>query len=322
MSNVSRLPSKEQPENEKAGVKVTLELVDIAMADRLLSLGHIEFQRKSNDAHVEELAEEINAGTFEPGTTINIAEIIGTERFILTNGTHTLKAIIATGKPQWLTIVRRRVKDIKEAGVSYTRLDIQLVRRPSQRLKALNLPEVTGLTVGECTALIAAIKLLLADFEHKPSATLANRKGPARAIFKSAERWRDGIKEYREPIRKYLSALDFANDLQQRRRLMRSSVLAVGLATMRYQPKRAWDFWASVAAEDKLRANQPANRLSNWLREHKGGSGGIAVKQAKFIARCWKADWDNTDMRSVRSLEPDLVGVTIVGTPFKARERG
>lgn len=300
------------------------EWVTPAIADRWLKLGYFKFQRKLNAAHVEELCEEMLADEFEPGTTINIAELMdGTSHFVLTNGQHTLQAIIDSGKPQWLTIVRRRVKNLKEAGVSYSRLDIQATRRPAQRLRALGLPEIEKLTDQQCSSLISAIKLLLANFEHKPSATIAGtRRGPSRAIFKSAKRWAEGIEEYKEAIRKYLSAIEYASDGNQKRRLMRSSCLAVGLATMRYQPSKAWDFWASTAAEDGLRANQPEKRLGDWLRVNKGGSGGIAVHQAKCLARCWKAFYEGVSLTRIMPLEPDMAGVTIIGTPFKARERG
>ena len=303
-------------------VTVTLELVTPGIADRWSKVGEFQFQRKQNDAHVEELASEMNLGQFEQGTTINIAEIMNTSSYVVINGQHTLLAIVLSGMPQWLTVVRKQVKTLKEAGVAYTRIDINAPRHPNQRLKALDLPELANFTSGDTASLIAALKLLLANFENKLSGTVAGRRGPDRAIFKSAERWAQGVTEYRDPIRKYITALEFSSEGQQRRRLMRSAVLAIALATMRYQPKRAWEFWASVAAEDGLRANTPERRLSNWLRENKGwGSAGAATKQAKFIAQCWKKHWDGEEMRSVRPLEPDLLGVTIVGTPFKARER-
>ena len=232
----------------------------------------------------------------------------------------------------WLKFIRqhflnqlldmRRVKSKTEAGESYSRIDIQAIRRPAQRLRALDLPEIEELSQQQCASLIAAMKLLLANFEHKPSATIAGvRSGPPRAIFKSAKRWAKGIKEYRDALRKYLKALEYASDGQQKRRLMRSSVLAVALATLRYQPEKAWNYWASIAADDRLRSDQPEKRTSNWLRENKGGSGGVSIKQAKYFAYGWKAYFAGKTIGALRALEPELAGVTIVGTPFKARKR-
>ena len=316
--------SKKKKKNRDKGTRPVVskeEWVTPAIADRWLKLGFFDFQRKMKLARVEELAGEMLADNFEPGTTINIAELMNSTRFVLINGQHTLQAIIDSGLPQWLTIVRRRVKNLAEAGVSYSRIDIQATRRPAQRLKALNLPEIEKLSNQQCSSLISAIKLLLADFEHKPSTSIAGAKsGPDRAIFGSAQRWAEGIEEYRDAIRKYLSALDYASDGNQKRRLMRSSVLAVGLATMRYQPEKAWNYWASIAAEDGLRANTPEMRTSNWLRENKGGSGGVSIKQAKYFAFGWKAHFEGkTTLSALRSLEPNLPGVTIAGTPFNAR---
>lgn len=319
----SKKEKKKTEEKQMKPVVSKEELVTPAIADRWLKLGKFKHQRKMNDAHVEELVEEMLANEFEPGTTINIAELLNSTAFLLTNGQHTLQAIVDSGKPQWLTIVRRHVKTLNEAGESYSRLDIQAIRRPAQRLRALNLPEIEKLSDQQCSSLISAIKLLLAEFEHKPSATIAGkRRGPPRAIFKSAKRWAEGIREYREPIKKYLSALDYASDGNQKRRMMRSSVWAVALATLRYQPNKAWNYWASMAAEDGLRSNDPEKRTINWLRGNKGGSGGVSVKQAKYFAYGWKAYFEERSIGSLRALEPDLAGVTIVGTPFKARKRG
>ena len=317
MSNVAQLQPKKKSVSDP-DVSSEVKLVTLAMAKRFLDLGEYDLQRVVATAHVEELTSEMNAERFEAGTAIWIAHITDTDRFVLVNGRHTCTAIIASGKPQTLTIITTRIKSIEEAGRIYSRLDINKMRRPFDRIKALKIPAVVGLNVAETNGLIAAIKLLLANFENMPGTKATNVD---RSIYKSAERWAEAIEEWKKPIKLYFDALEYCDSALHRRRFLRSSTMAVALATLRDQPKKAWEFWASAAADDELRARSPGRKLNNWLIANKGGPTSVAVRQARYVAACWNAYYDGREIYNVVPSDAGAMGLTLKGTKYKAKRR-
>lgn len=319
MSNIAQIAERQKHKSNPAqAVVAEVKLVTAAMAKRFLDLGDYDLQRATAVSHVEELVSEMDAQRFEQGTAIWLAEFLDTDRFVLVNGRHTCTAIVNSGKPQLLTIITTRIKSIAEAGRIYSRLDINKMRRPFDRIKALKIPQIADLNVAETNGLIAAIKLLLGNFQNAPGAKASNVD---RSIYKSAEKWADAIEEWKAPIRLYFSALEYCESAQHRRRFLRSSTMAVALATLRHQPKKAWEFWATAAADDKLRARDPARKLNNWLLTNKGGPTSVAVRQAKYVAACWNAYFDGREIYNVAPSDVGAIGLTLKGTKYKARKK-
>lgn len=293
-------------------------LLTPAIADRYLKLGEYPLQRPLSDAHVIELVEEMENGTFQCGTDIDIAEV--GKRFYLINGQHTCAAIVASGIPQWVCEKRYICADLMAVGRIYARIDIQKTRTPYVRLRALGVPDSLGINQQETQGIVAGLKLVLAGFRQPPGANVKT-KNLDRAIFKSADVWAEAVESYRTEITQYIKAIDRANTRLLRRKFLRGGACAMGFVTLRHQPERAWDFWSNAAADDRLPAKHPAHQLTAWLQANSPGSGSRAVGQAKAVAACWNAYFDGREMTFVRPICMSQVGVTIKGTPFKARDK-
>lgn len=310
--------AQKQDQKETQSVVTEMKLVTPAIADRYLRLGEYELQRSTSPIHIEELAEEMEAGRFQEGTTIDIAEL--GERFFLINGRHTCSAIVKSGLAQRLCVKKHRVSNEREVGAIYARLDIQKTRTPFERLRALGVADSFDLNQHEISAINGGLKLILAQFRNQPSSKIQTRSVD-RAIFKSAERWAEGFDEYRHQIQQFKEAINFEEQVGERRRFLRTGVTAIALVTLRHQGKKAWDFWASAAADDGLRAHSPAHRLNMWLHVNRARSGGAALNQARYIASCWNAHYEGRQLRKVYPADSGLIGITIKGTPFKARRK-
>lgn len=318
---ISKVVNIDKTDDKKSMQKVVskTESVDRALADRYISTGKYELQRHLSEAHVAELMREMMNGTFQEGTAIDIAEL--GDRYFLINGQHTLAAIVKSDIPQNLVVKRYRVTSMTEVGQIYSRLDIQRTRSPFDRLHALGVPDALGINHQETTAVVAGLKLILARFQNAPGAKVT-KSDIDRTIFKSADRWAKAIEEYRKPIAQYLEAINFTETKIDRRRFLRSGAVSIGLVTLRHQNERAWDFWAAAAADDGLRSRDPAHRLSTWLLTNPAGGGTRrGVFHARYIASCWNAFYEGRELSKVYPADVDLVGITIAGTPFKARKR-
>lgn len=295
----------------------TDEDVTAAMADRYLQVGKYDLQRKSDDAHVDELVIEINTGRFLGGTAVAFC-VLPDGHYILVNGKHTLKAIRASGVTTRLTVVRHYVKDMTEVGEVYSKFDINKTRTAYDRLVALGVPAAFAVSLSkqQTNGLTAGIKIILSGFQNK------NSSGYDPAINKSAEIWANALTTAWKPaIERYFYALEFCETARQKQRFLKAGVVAVALPTLRYQHRKGFEFWGEAAAKDGLRARNPAARLADWLvlTGNIRGGGSRQLMVCRHVAACWNKYYDGLEMGKIVPVDVGKNGLTINGTPYKAR---
>ncbi len=295
----------------------TDEDVTPAVADRYLTVGKYALQRSLKDRHVDELVIEIKAGRFLAGTPIAIC-VLPDGHYFIVDGRHTLTAICISKGTTRLSVVRYYVKDMAGVGAVYSRLDIHKPRTAYDRLLALGVPDALAKDMPKqrVNGLTAGVKIILGEFRNKNSA------GYDPAIDKSADMWADAmLNDWKPAIQQYIEAVEFAETARSKQRFFKAGVVAVALPTLRYQYRKAFNFWAHAAANDGLRARDPASRLAVWMIDSGNirGGGSRQLLVCRYIADCWNKHYGGVSMNSAP--KPEGVGTTglaINGTPYKA----
>lgn len=97
--------------------------------------------------------------------------------------------------------------------------------------------------------------------------------------------------------------------------MVRAPIMAVALATLRYQPSGATEFWSAVAADNGLQKGDPAKALLQFLRNLVGVTGNATQRyQSRAAAAAWNAFWRGD---RVGYIKPGLMtAFTLLGTPW------
>jgi len=233
---------------------------------------HFERQRKIARQNVQRLAAEMVADRFIPGLQIYIGVLPTGEKLIL-NGNHTLEAIRECGRAQVVTITHRGVRDLDEAGAIYAVFDIQKARTWLDSIKAHRLGE--GLK--QPNKILPGLGIIQDGFVST-SGKLISR--PERFQM---------IEPYRDAIDMYWSAIAHA-PAQSTVLIQRAGIVCVALATLKYQPSLASEFWAQIARDNGLTEGMPERALLQWLRNTRDTAGHMArVLHTKAAALAWNA---------------------------------
>lgn len=317
MSMLKPIPS-EEPAAPDRPVLFEVEIVTFtrALADRYLTLYGYDKQRQVRPLHVEELAEEMLAGRFEPTGDVGLAHVIA--RIIMVNAYHTLTAICLTGIPEDLAVKHFRCADLEQVGRLYAAYDINKTRLAVDRLKALGVTEELTLTDREIGSIVSGLKLILGEFID-PMTLRSLPHGVA--VARSAQLWADILREYEAELQTFLAALHEANNYRMRQKMLRGAVLAVALVTLKHQPARAIDFWAAIAKENRLERGAGEHTLARFINDSTNKREGRGVDGAAYVACAWNAFFEGRQVSLLRRIDDKKVGLTIKGTPFEARDR-
>ena len=263
-------------------VTSTVELLTPEKARHLRDTAHFERQRNINQKNVQRLSHEIREGRLTDGTQIYLCELPNGELRIA-NGNHTLEAVSHAGKPQLLTVTKKKVKDLDEVGLIYAVFDIQKPRTWMDSAKAMGVDQEMPNT----QKILSAVRLIQSGFIL--SATRA-----------SVHETLENVHSYQEEAIRF-DELKKGSMSDSARLMTRSGVLSVILETLRYQPSLAYEFWTEVAEDDGLANGNPAKALLNWLRRQAGASGsGSQREHVLAAAQAWNAKFKDEERQIIR----------------------
>jgi hypothetical protein len=278
-------------------------LVSVSDAIQLRKTCHFPNQRAIRDLNTQRLGVEMEKGRFVQGTPVFLCVLPDGTQYIV-NGNHTLEAIAYSGKPQLLTFVWLQVADFDEAAAVYASFDIHKARTWTDALKATGRAE----KMPKSKEVSAAVKLIMTGFKYSPDNVEANSSRAAN--FEVMDLYEDAAGMLHD-------AMKGAPQLNQRI-VYRSSVLAVALETVRYQPNNAVQFWGDLANDEGLVSGDPRKALLRWLLCHPAGKGHAGFLMSRACAHAWNAWWKNQE---VNILRPGIVGkILLLGTPWDGRK--
>lgn len=152
-----------------AGLIVTSELVTPEKAANYLKI-NVE-NRKIRTFHVDVLADDMANGRYLPnGATLSfgVAEIDGRETEILFDGQHRLTAIVQSGMPQWMLVVRGVARE------AHKTIDIGRIRGLSDHLGFDHYPNAT---------LLASTLAVVQAYDDDKLRVRSSRNGSKSALY-------------------------------------------------------------------------------------------------------------------------------------------
>ena len=291
--------------------KVRTELLSVTpvMAAEWLDTCMYARQRRRADWHVQRLTIEVEKDRFIEGSQIHFAVLNGVLHLL--NGQHTLSAIVKSGIPVLLSILYTTVENEDEMGRIYGRHDRHRGRRPSEAFQGLGLAERFGLQPPEVDAFGSAIRYILNGYRRLSVMTNVEVSSSPDIAVETMAEWQDTARLYFECAR------DAGYGLKQKYRL--AAVVAVGLATFRFEPARdrAADFWIGATKDDGLHRGDPRKALNDYLRGS-SAKGANPVNFMRHVASAWNRWFDNGKLAVAKAGDTGLIGVTIKGTPYEA----
>ena len=262
--------------------------------------------------YVDALVKEMREGRFQFTAEVHIAYVNGQPNMI--NGKHTCNAIVKFGKPVRVTLRKTYTSEPGQIAALYALgHDNQLRRLFSDQMGAYGLGEETGLTRNQLDALASALRAMRYGFriDHQ-GRNEASSIAPV-DMMKIVREWAVYMRDFDKIIMPCPPAL--------LRTVHSKSVLAIGLITVRYQRRKAQEFWSAIARPDELKyvdpraqARQVIDRVPN-LRRANIEIGRVPGK----IARCWNAFMSGRTLEVVQPF-PDGAPMVIEGTPWNGKQ--
>lgn len=239
--------------------QATIQMVGPIQAAIWLESAKYEHQRKPRRWHVENLAREMQRGTFTQYTQIRLA-VSQSGRRALVDGQHRLMAVVESGIAQRFTVLETEGLTDEEIAREYGTLDVGVGRTAQEALKPRQLDQELGVTPTQINYLSAAIGLLSTGCVTYPS--------------KSQQLHQDDLvrvlRLYAPFAREYF---DLAEGCEPsiHRAVRRAPTIAVALLSLRFSAPRAAeysypsvrDFWRGVFFDDGIGIKDPrkfANR--------------------------------------------------------------
>lgn len=296
--------------------ELSAEVVTVTpqIAQEMLSKNNYERQRFVRPRKVDEYADAMSKGRFEPGTQISFG-VVGNEPPRIMDGQHRLRAVIKSGKSQMFVIRVVRYPSEEHLSMAYGHFDQHARRSVSDNLRAIGLDADYGLTARQTRYLTGALKdIYVDDFG-------ANRSGKPMPI-EDVRGWFD---EYIGAAELYWEITAGAPQYM-RSSLDRSATMSVALVTAKYGVAKfgetcVSDFWSGVAHDDGLILTDPrkvANRhlLTSVMASGNGKGQRVSVAySSRYVANCWNAWVENRKIRNSIVQDQDKP-IRIAGSPF------
>ena len=293
------------PEREE-WVQVTPEI-----ALKWLELNKFPDQRVAGNDNVDEYAYHMRKGNFN--CTEPISFVIYENEEFLANGQHRLLAILRSGCSCWFKIFYFRACSMKHARDIYNSFDRNKVRNEADRLIAMGAHSQWNLDKLQIRKVASAARAIICGFKSISYADADLRielKDPE-FIFGKADEWVEYATEY----------LELVNAKTPHARVMRTQIpMSIGMATLRYQPEKAREFWASVAQNSGLIAETPQHTLVEVLRGANPKKNSTTKDLAIRIAGCWNSYYRGQQLKFTRVLKKNQ-GFYLLGTPFDSAKK-
>jgi hypothetical protein len=283
-------------------------LVGPVVAARILQECAFERQRAVRNDHVISLSRAVENGTWLDEDQLTFCRL-PSGRLILVNGYHRMHMVARHGHTLLFQVRILDTADMEGVNQAYASFDtLHRRRQTSDILAADDIPKRFGLSKAVASAVFAAIPVLVnglkaINYQDAPVAMqdMVTRIRGAERYWAFAQIWQ----EFLEPA-----------SVVVRRKMLSSPVTAVGLATIKYQPQKARDFWIGVAGAEGLVRGDPRYALNrklvdtNYSPKTKTGTRPMA---AVHTAAAWSAFFTGRSLTYFR----DSQNFRLAGTPWK-----
>ena len=263
-------------------------------------------QRPLRPFHVAFLQHLMTIDRFRDGTPIDLAQS-GQKRMVI-NGQHTLHAIVASQRSQWVVLTIHRTQSLDDVAHLYSTFDRQMPRNTRDMLKAYGFPDASGLNARQSDMLLGCMRLVLSGFVY-PMPTSDTRLGYLRdqeLLYVAAMQWQVEAKQFCTAISGTQSTWS--------KYLLRQPLMAVALVQFRSKPVQALDFWTWVAHESHVSPTHPTRLLARWLQREGIRGNYDRGEYVRTCASAWNAYLDDTPIKQLHAL-PRGRPLHLAGTP-------
>lgn len=245
-------------------------IVTPEIATEWLSSWNYEHQRPIRTYQVNNLANEIINGRFREKTQINFCKL-GDEYF-LTNGQHTLSAIIKAKIPALLSVIVLDVQNKKQIADDFTRHDTHLTRQLAVSLVAHEINKALEVSATELHWIAAAVNYyawMIGDSSLKSNVMMTNDT-KLNLVVKYGELGRDALRTFHEP------------NAKRRDYMVKRTTLACAMHVYNWSPHICEMFYGEISKDNGLLIGDPRKTLLDYLRETRShyGSNASIVKKA------------------------------------------
>lgn len=278
-------------------------LITSALASRVLAECGYEGQRKVDDDRALLHAERMELGTFLENSQIAFGLYMG--RLYLVNGQHRMRAVEVAGRAYRFRVEIYLCNKPSDIDAIYCRFDQPGSQRSlSQVSRSLGLHDELdgGLRPVTAALLLRAVPLLMVDLRH---IQVAHRPRATRDLDSK----KDFAQVWKSAAIVYQGCLDCGVAVRTSR-FRNAGVFAVALATCRYQPARAVDFWGVAMKNDKLGVGDPRKALVDDFLARKRTNHEFELAGAAAVA--WNAFVERRQLKILRPLDP----IRLTGTPY------
>lgn len=281
------------------------------LAAQILQRFHYDAQNpraKTMRAHVEVLAAQMREKTWTPGMQLAFG-VLPDQTVRLVNGYQRLHALIAADLTIEFQLLLVPVKDEAALWELYYRFDtVQRVRSDAAIVAATGIADRIGIPREIASRAYTAGGILhnglrvLTGYARDPYMRTPDGK------LKAVQPWWEYVEQYAGIMKPAERTL--------RLRLTSASVMAVALATLRYQNRRATEFWEGVAANTFSNKGDPRQALVTKLlaTSFQGQHPDAALNTA---ATAWN-HWYRNEYRE-KLVVNYARGCRVLGTPFAGR---
>jgi len=244
-----------------------------------------ERQRAIRSTHVAMLSVEIKNGRFREKTQISFCRI--GEDYYITNGQHTLSAIVHSGISVVLSVIVTDVVNMKEVADNFARHDTHLTRQLSDSLHAHELDNYFDITKTQLKLVAAAAlyySYLIGETKTQSTARLSN------------DQKLNMVMQHGELATAVVRMLEGSTNVSY---LTRKTTLACVMLIYYYEPELAKSFFVDMVRDDGLQQGDPRKTLLELLKETttiggafnnaKGRKARADHEFVKLIAHAWNA---------------------------------
>jgi hypothetical protein len=303
MLNVLEMPEKVQ--GLRAFIREGFTALSAVQANQVLVHATYDGQRKIAEKHVEVLADLMRRDQWLPKNQIDFADLNG--QLILVNGYHRMTAQIRSGKTILWTIVIHPCRDETEVRSLYYKFDTNSrTRTGAQIIAGVGLADQYGLSATMAEKLFNAVPIIASGFSKavKDRDTLTTRVTDRRLAL---------AREYVPAAKLYEKCLGRI-PVRIGAKFRTAGVTAVALATLRYQPKMAVEFWTGTVQNDGLHKGDPRLALHNDMLSRSMNTGS-SVQSIYAPAYAWNAWFEGRQIKIIKVYSTSRVA--IAGTPWE-----
>jgi hypothetical protein len=228
-----------------------------------------QHQRALRGYHVEMLSGEMTAGRFREKTQVNFCRC-GLS-FYLTNGQHTLSAIVKSEQAILLSVVVQDCKSLDEVADNFSRHDTHLTRRLSDALNAHEIDVKLGVSkteLGWITAAAIYYCALIGEIPLKNRSQISHDE-KMKIIDSYGILARDSMMAFHEINRKGFSFLT------------RKSTIACAMHVFMWDEDVCRRFYGEMSRDDGLKRGDPRKTLLEYLRMSRTIGGEVSGRSGK-----------------------------------------